>query len=161
MAAVLVSLSHVHGLIAHAFLLFQLIVRRSESPIKSIELQLVRVETCGCLEGYAKDREFGTARRLFFVLCHLYFWLARPDLEWRTLHSSFQCSDLPLTATEIQNIQIADGDVTRDIAIPMHMIFPRLFTCPTLITDNFKVGRLAAGQALMMEIRLENPVSEI
>ncbi len=44
-------------------------------------------------------------------------------------------------ATEIQNIQIADGDVARDLAIPMHMIFPRLFTCPTLVTDNFKVGQ--------------------
>ena len=26
-----------------------------DSPIKSIEIQLVRVETCGCAEGYAKD----------------------------------------------------------------------------------------------------------
>jgi len=72
-------------------------VLRSEAPIKSIELQLVRVETCGCLEGYAKD------------------------------------------ATEIQNIQIAEGDVCRNFPIPLYMIFPRLFTCPTLATDNFKV----------------------
>eukprot|EP00038_Savillea_parva_P018652 m.24781 g.24781 ORF g.24781 m.24781 type:complete len:296 (-) comp4188_c0_seq1:77-964(-) len=70
---------------------------KSEAPIKSIELQLVRVETCGCLEGYAKD------------------------------------------ATEIQNIQIAEGDVCRNLSIPLYMIFPRLFTCPTLATDNFKV----------------------
>eukprot|EP00050_Salpingoeca_kvevrii_P007295 m.295192 g.295192 ORF g.295192 m.295192 type:complete len:295 (+) comp13130_c0_seq1:212-1096(+) len=75
----------------------QLVVARSAEPIKSIELQLVRVETCGCLEGYAKD------------------------------------------ATEIQNIQIAEGDVCRDMPIPIYMIFPRLFTCPTLSTDNFKV----------------------
>eukprot|EP00041_Stephanoeca_diplocostata_P025304 m.659164 g.659164 ORF g.659164 m.659164 type:complete len:164 (-) comp22722_c0_seq1:3452-3943(-) len=75
----------------------EITVLHSEAPIKSIELQLVRVETCGCLEGYAKD------------------------------------------ATEIQNIQIAEGDVCRDLAIPLYMIFPRLFTCPTLATDNFKV----------------------
>lgn len=75
----------------------ELTVVRSEAPIKSIELQLVRVETCGCLEGYAKD------------------------------------------ATEIQNIQIAEGDVCRNLPIPLYMIFPRLFTCPTLTTDNFKV----------------------
>eukprot|EP00051_Salpingoeca_urceolata_P028102 m.485003 g.485003 ORF g.485003 m.485003 type:complete len:299 (+) comp23626_c0_seq1:212-1108(+) len=74
-----------------------LTVIRSEAAIKSIELQLVRVETCGCLEGYAKD------------------------------------------ATEIQNIQIGDGDVCRGVEIPVYMIFPRLFTCPTLATDNFKV----------------------
>lgn len=75
----------------------ELTVVRSEAPVKSIELQLVRVETCGCLEGYAKD------------------------------------------ATEIQNIQIAEGDVCRGLPIPLYMIFPRLFTCPTLTTDNFKV----------------------
>ena len=33
----------------------QLVVEHCDSPIKSIEVQLVRVETCGCAEGYAKD----------------------------------------------------------------------------------------------------------
>ncbi|KAG1679710.1 Down syndrome critical region protein 3 [Nymphon striatum] len=75
----------------------QITVEKCDSPIKSIELQLVRVETCGCAEGYAKD------------------------------------------ATEIQNIQLGEGDVCRGIAIPIYMIFPRLFTCPTLVTSSFKV----------------------
>lgn len=43
-------------------------------------------------------------------------------------------------ATEIQNIQIAEGDVCRSLPIPIYMVFPRLFTCPTLETTNFKVG---------------------
>ncbi|CAG9770175.1 unnamed protein product [Ceutorhynchus assimilis] len=67
------------------------------APVRSIELQLVRVETCGCAEGYARE------------------------------------------ATEIQNLQIGDGDVPQNIAIPIYMVFPRLFTCPTLITTNFKI----------------------
>ncbi|XP_030648652.1 vacuolar protein sorting-associated protein 26C isoform X2 [Chanos chanos] len=75
----------------------ELVVESSEVPIKSIELQLVRVETCGCAEGYARD------------------------------------------ATEIQNIQIAEGDVCHGLPIPIYMVFPRLFTCPTLETTNFKV----------------------
>ncbi|CAG5131257.1 unnamed protein product [Candidula unifasciata] len=75
----------------------ELTVELCEAAIKSIEIQLVRVETCGCAEGYAKD------------------------------------------ATEIQNIQIADGDVARNVAIPIYMVFPRLFTCPSLSTNNFKV----------------------
>ncbi|MBW00510.1 Down syndrome critical region protein 3, partial [Eschrichtius robustus] len=79
----------------------ELVVESSEAAIKSIELQLVRVETCGCAEGYARD------------------------------------------ATEIQNIQIADGDVCRGLSVPIYMVFPRLFTCPTLETTNFKVGRTA------------------
>uniref|UniRef100_A0A3B3I9H6 VPS26 endosomal protein sorting factor C n=1 Tax=Oryzias latipes TaxID=8090 RepID=A0A3B3I9H6_ORYLA len=75
----------------------EVVVENSEVPIKSIELQLVRVETCGCAEGYARD------------------------------------------ATEIQNIQIAEGDVCHGLSIPIYMVFPRLFTCPTLETTNFKV----------------------
>jgi hypothetical protein len=72
-------------------------VHETSLPIKSIELQLVRVETCGCAEGFAKD------------------------------------------ATEIQNIQIGDGNVCPGIPIPIHMVFPRLFTCPTLAAKTFKV----------------------
>ncbi|KAK6623370.1 Vacuolar protein sorting-associated protein 26C [Polyplax serrata] len=75
----------------------ELILEHCEVPIKSVELQLVRVETCGCAEGYARD------------------------------------------ATEIQNIQIGEGDIPTGVAIPVYMIFPRLFTCPTLTTSNFKV----------------------
>jgi Vacuolar protein sorting-associated protein 26 len=72
-------------------------VHHTEVAIKSLELQLVRVETCGCAEGYSRD------------------------------------------ATEIQNIQIADGNVCPKLQIPIYMVFPRLFTCPTTITKNFKV----------------------
>jgi len=32
-------------------------VIHSDLPIKSIEIQLIRVETCGCAEGYAKEGE--------------------------------------------------------------------------------------------------------
>lgn len=72
-------------------------VHSTEIPIKSIELQLIRVETCGCSEGYSED------------------------------------------ATEIQNTQIADGNILPNLDIPIYMILPRLFTCPTLITKNFKI----------------------
>ncbi|KAI6649676.1 Down syndrome critical region protein 3-like [Oopsacas minuta] len=75
----------------------ELTVEFCSASIKSIELQLIRVETCGCAEGYSKD------------------------------------------PTEIQNIQIADGDVCHNVSIPIFMIFPRLFTCPSLSTTNFKI----------------------
>lgn len=75
----------------------QIVIEQTELPIKSVELQLVRVETCGCAEGYSRD------------------------------------------ATEIQNIQIGEGNVFTGISIPIYMVFPRLFTCPTLITSNFKI----------------------
>jgi len=62
-------------------------------PIKGVELQLVRLETCGCADGYAKE------------------------------------------ATEIQNIQIVDGDIQRGVKVPIYMVFPRLFTCPSLVAS--------------------------
>ncbi|KAM9610176.1 LOW QUALITY PROTEIN: vacuolar protein sorting-associated protein 26C-like [Trichechus inunguis] len=73
----------------------ELVAEHSESAIKSIELQLVPMETCGCAQGYARD------------------------------------------ITEIQNIQIAHGDVRRSLSVPIH-IFPRLFTS-ALETTTFKV----------------------
>lgn len=33
----------------------QLTIQHTEVAIKSIELQLVRAETCGCTEGYSRD----------------------------------------------------------------------------------------------------------
>jgi hypothetical protein len=42
-------------------------------------------------------------------------------------------------ATEIQNIQIADGDVCRNLVIPIYMVFPRLFTCPSVAAKTFAV----------------------
>lgn len=75
----------------------EITIESCDEKIKSIEVQLVRIETCGCADGYSKD------------------------------------------ATEIQNIQIGDGDVVRKIPIPIYMVFPRLFTCPTLSTANFKL----------------------
>lgn len=32
-----------------------LVLEKCETAVRSVELQLVRVETCGCAEGYAKD----------------------------------------------------------------------------------------------------------
>lgn len=69
------------------------VVRESELVIKSIEVQLVRVET---FEGKKN-------------------------------------------ATEVQNIQVADGDVIRNLEIPLYMLLPRLYSCPTVIHDKFNI----------------------
>mmetsp|Transcript_15446 Transcript_15446/g.22710 ORF Transcript_15446/g.22710 Transcript_15446/m.22710 type:complete len:310 (-) Transcript_15446:203-1132(-) len=72
-------------------------VLECENNVRSIELQLVRVETV-TFEGQ-EGRE----------------------------------------STEIQNIQIGEGDVVRNVPLSMHMVFPRLFTCSTMISQQFKV----------------------
>mmetsp|Transcript_6933 Transcript_6933/g.10143 ORF Transcript_6933/g.10143 Transcript_6933/m.10143 type:complete len:348 (+) Transcript_6933:21-1064(+) len=76
-----------------------LVVKRSENKIKSIDLQLVRVESVQLID--------------------------KPDVIKE--------------ATEIQNLQIADGNVCRGMSIPIYMTPPRLFSCPTVITQNFRI----------------------
>ncbi|CAM9476758.1 unnamed protein product [Ascophyllum nodosum] len=75
----------------------EVVVETSECPLKSLEVQLVRVETVEQAEGQLRE------------------------------------------ATEIQNLQIGDGDVCRGLAIPIYMVLPRLFSCPTMITPRFRV----------------------
>ena len=59
---------------------------------------------------------------------------------WYVIVLSSTAVDVRLSlATEIQNIQIGDGDVARKVSIPIWMTFPRTFTCPTLLTTNFKI----------------------
>jgi len=70
----------------------------TDRPMKSIELQLVRVETCSYAENEIKE------------------------------------------ATEVQNIQLVDGTPCPGLPIPIYMIFPRLFTCSTTTTKEFKVS---------------------
>ena len=75
----------------------EVIVELSEAPVRSLELQLVRVESV--------------------------------TMDGKSIRE----------ATEIQNIQIGEGNVCRDIIVPMYMVFPRLFSCPTVISTNFKI----------------------
>ena len=70
-----------------------LILKESEIKIKSIEIQLVRVET----------------------------------FEGKT------------NATEIQNIQVADGNVLADLEIPLYMLFPNSYSCATYVHSDFKI----------------------
>ncbi len=42
-------------------------------------------------------------------------------------------------ATEIQTIQIGEGNVCRGVVVPMYMVFPRLFACPTVSCAAYKV----------------------
>ena len=76
----------------------QVVVEECSASIKSIELQLVRVEA--------------------FDL---------PNASLREV-------------TEIQNIQVGEGDVLRRCPIPLHMVFPRLFTCPSVSTTSFRIN---------------------
>lgn len=42
-------------------------------------------------------------------------------------------------ATEVQSIQVAEGNVCRNMIVPLYMVFPRLFACSTLKCPHFTV----------------------
>ncbi len=48
--------------------------------------------------------------------------------------------DILTEVSEIQNLQIGDGDVNHDVEIPLFMIFPRFFACASLET---KIAKLS------------------
>ena len=36
-------------------------------------------------------------------------------------------------------VVLCSGDVCRNLVIPIYMVLPRLFTCPTVETRNYKI----------------------
>ena len=78
-------------------------VELSETPIDSIELELVRCESVS--ESLGPNGGDGMTR---------------------------EC-------TEVQTLQIATGDVTRDLVIPIYMVFPRIYAAPSCKMGAFQV----------------------
>lgn len=42
-------------------------------------------------------------------------------------------------STEVQNIQVGDGDVLRNFTLPLHMMFPKWYTCAAIDTTHLRV----------------------
>lgn len=61
------------------------------------------------------------------------------ELQFIRVESAAVKEGVAKEATEIQNIQIGEGDVTRGVQIPIYMFFPRWFTCPTIRTTTIRV----------------------
>lgn len=43
-------------------------------------------------------------------------------------------------ATEIQLIQIGEGDLSRKVQMPLFMIFPKFFSCPNFSYKDYSVN---------------------
>ena len=43
-------------------------------------------------------------------------------------------------ATEVQNIQIADGNVLKKVELPVFMVLPRFYSCPSFSYKEFTVN---------------------
>ena len=90
----------------------ELVVEKCDDSVRSIDLQLVRVETISAQHRLCSpvrtDSEYG--------VCWLWCDAVTADGNVRE-------------PTEVQNLQIADGVVTPGLTLPIHMVLPRLFTC--------------------------------
>lgn len=42
--------------------------------------------------------------------------------------------------SEIQNLQIGDGDVNRNMEIPLFMLFPKVFSCASIGTKDYNIS---------------------
>jgi len=61
------------------------------------------------------------------------------ELQFVRVETTIYADNEIREATEVQNIQLADGNICHKFDIPIYMIFPRLFTCVTTISKEFKV----------------------
>ncbi|TRY77069.1 hypothetical protein TCAL_00023 [Tigriopus californicus] len=61
------------------------------------------------------------------------------SVEIQLIRSEQVGVDDPKDCTEVQNIQIADGDVPRSLKIPLHMVLPQLFACATIKSADIRV----------------------
>jgi len=104
----------------------EFVIKRCDVVIRSVELQLVRVETC-CMPGRKSSIANGRNQSLLRT-------------EATNEKGQIGLASGNRNATEVQNIQIGDGDLLRNVPIRIHMVLPRLFTCPTLVTDHFRIG---------------------
>jgi hypothetical protein len=95
-------------------------VERSDAVVRSLYLQLVRVETLGSGAGALTS------------------------------------------ASEVLCVQLADGDVARGLAIPVHLVLPRRYVCPSVDADGLAISfkahlqvRFAGGYMIEEQFPLE------
>ncbi|XP_022737585.1 Down syndrome critical region protein 3 homolog isoform X2 [Durio zibethinus] len=61
----------------------------------------------------------------------------------------------------IQTTQIADGDVCRNMTLPIYVVLPRLFTCPTVLAGPFSIEfKVAVVISFQSELSRLHPKSD-
>jgi hypothetical protein len=105
------------------------------NPNKILTLPDFRIE--GELQStiFELDREFSG----WVVVLESNKQIKSIDLQLIRIESIFSGDTGFKEPTEVQSLQIADGDVRKGARVPLYMLFPRQFTCPTTFYKKFKV----------------------
>lgn len=61
------------------------------------------------------------------------------ELQLARIESVSSASKFQQEASEVMRIQIGEGNLCRDMLVPIYMVFPRLHSCPTLKTNMFMI----------------------
>lgn len=117
----------------------QVTIEASQAPVKSVELQLVRVETVTHPDTAKSAREATEIQNIQIGdgdVCRNLVrrgWVGSGRSGTRHFaahtHTLRLLTPLPSSLPDPRSLQV----------IPLYMIFPRLFTCPTMLTELFKV----------------------
>jgi len=61
------------------------------------------------------------------------------ELQLARIESVSSAAKFQQEASEVMRIQIGEGNLCRDMLVPIYMVFPRLHSCPTLKTNLFMI----------------------
>jgi hypothetical protein len=119
-------------------------VGASSVPIASIDLELCRVEGCTSSEG----------QNVSVGRCRLTSGCPRVDRAWfqrlklkrdealSLLSFNFNLRSYMSETSTVQFTQIAEGNVNLGLRIPIHVVLPRLYCCPSVQARTFSVSFL-------------------
>ncbi len=94
----------------------EVIVKHCNATIQSLECQLIRVES------FTR----GLGRR-------------NGQPEGGSSNRDDEVNDMHRNRTEIQTLEIVHGDPCHDISIPVYIVLPRQFVCPTMLAQRVQV----------------------
>ncbi|ELR22840.1 uncharacterized protein ACA1_396260 [Acanthamoeba castellanii str. Neff] len=105
-------------------------------------------------KGATSDEEFSARGKFLTTTCHVNKPLSgeltvETTVGWAIDHASLHLMRIETVAkegggfnkqvSEIQTTQLVDGYIPDRLAVPIYLVFPRLFTCPSLHAANFKI----------------------
>ena len=88
------------------------------TAIRNISVRLDRLETCSVSANSSSSSGSGASA---------------------SSSSNSESGTMNKETSEIQTMEVVDGDAARNLTVPIFMIFPRLFCCPNMTCRYFKV----------------------
>ena len=112
----------------------EFVVELCEVSIQSIDMQLMRVESLYHSQQQQQQQQHGVSS-YSNMEC-----LLRTTCTQHNVYNNNKDDDISVVyrrVREVQVLQIADGDVCRNLVIPIYMVLPKLCTCQTMVCQGY------------------------